>query len=769
MLQSILIELPPIIGWYCVCLALGAGVFPLTFTIFRHFPDRGFSLAKILGMFLVSYAVWMSTSVGLTRYHRQSVIMMAAALLLLNGVILMLCRREFWRFVRRRIGVLLSIEAVFLLFFLAALAIRMYSPDITGAEKEADFTLLNAVLHSDSFPPQDSWFAGSAVNYYYGGYLIWATMIHLTGVSAPVGFNLAVITIVALSASGVFGLVYAFTRKRRFGVLAALLLTALGNLDGLMQTIQRGGNPLPFNWWQSSRVIPDTINEFPFFSFLLGDLHAHFMSIPGVLLLFGLLGQLLHSADFSASSETFRSPSVWWRSRHLWLVLAFIALALGGTSFINSWDYPTGILVTGGCVAAILLKKIRNLRGKSLLLHNVLIAVAILLTVVLVSRFAYWPFYHHFIAPLSLGNLRFVATEQRTELSYFWVIYGIFLWGIGLFLITIFRLSLKTAHERRPANRTLLWNGGALLIVLAYLFFGSWVLPISVILVGVFVYLIYSESIARTGHNTGNSTPIENTAFLPYLTVAMAFAIIAGCEVIYIKDFYGHPLERQNTIFKFHYQAWIFLSIGTPYLLARFSAYTAARRERLLRFAGHTGLTLLCVAGALYPVFATYERSGHFRSGQRGGLLYLPTLNGISYIAYRYPQEYKALMWIQKNLPNDAVILEATGNPYSFFGRVSSVTGRSTLLGWGNHEALWRDQTWKSITQRTDDIKRIYESVDKSQVLDLLQMYEIDYVYVGKLEKETYAVAGLQAFEANFPIVYRNAFVTIYQRIMRDV
>lgn len=770
MVQSILLESPPILIWYGVCLVFGFGMFPVVFTVFRHFPDRGFSLTKVFALWLLSYSVWLTTSLGLTAYQRQTILGATMLLLAVNGVLLIRQWRDFWRFVRHNLGLLFSVEAVFLAFFLIALIIRMYSPDITGAEKEADFTFLNALLHSDSFPPKDPWFAGATINYYYGGYLLWATVIHLTGVIAPVGFNLAVVTIVALSASGAFGLVVAFTRKRRYGLLAALLLVGLGNLDGLMQLIERGGNPLPFNWWQSSRVIPDTINEFPFFSFLLGDLHAHFMSIPGLLLLFGILAQLVCAADISASPAALRTRLARWfpfrSTPHFWSLFLLSGLLLGATSLINSWDYPTSVIITAICPGVAFISKQRAIGSRHAALRGLSGALAMLLALVAISRVAYWPFYQHFSAPLGLGNLRFVAAEQRTQLGDFVIVYGIFLWIVGLCVLAPFTPVSNPEGRWRPPYRAAIWNGFALACVSAYLLFGTWVVPLSVIVAGAIGFLIYRDDLLPASVRQTDVSALQSSGLLPSALVFMAFAITAGCELMYIKDFYGHPLERQNTIFKFYYQAWIFLAIGTPYLLARFSEYTRLRRRVSLRVVGYGVLILLCAASAIYPIFATYERAGQFRGGDRGGLFYLPTLNGISYIAFRYPQEYEALMWIQRNLPHDAVILEATGDPYSFFGRVSSVTGRSTVLGWGNHEALWRDATWQSITQRTNDIARIYEAPEKAEVLDLLQAYRVDYVYVGKLEKESYGAdtdTGLRAFETDFPIVYRNAFVTLYQ------
>jgi YYY domain-containing protein len=351
-----------------------------------------------------------------------------------------------------------------------------------------------------------------------------------------------------------------------------------------------------------------------------------------------------------------------------------------------------------------------------------------------------------------------VAATQRTAFKDFLIIYGAFLWGILLFIIARFQQPLRQWSRHHRKTRIVGWNLAVLSIIIVYLLGNTWVIPLACILTGMFAYLLYTNEFPKS--------PVSSPHFqatLPYLLLIMAFAILAGCEVVYIKDFYGHPLERQNTVFKFYYQAWIFLSIGVPCVLARFSKTPWIQQNWIFRISGKIGLALLCAACAIYPVFGTYERAAHFRGGAQGGLLYLPTLNGISYIAYRHPQEYEALMWIQDNLPQDAVILEATGKPYSFFGRVSGTTGRSTVLGWGNHEALWRDQTWGSIMQRTDDVRQMYERVEKSQMRELFRTYGIDYVYVGKLEQDTYAHEGLTAFDPALPVVFRNAFVTIYQ------
>jgi len=663
---------------------------------------------------------------------------------IINFILLIYQFKRILEFVKTHIKLFLLIEGIFLVFFLGCVIIRMYNPDLTGAEKEADFTFINAILHSKTFPPKDTWFAGSSINYYYFGYLIWATVVKLSGIIAPIGFNLALATTVALTATGAFGLVYHFTKRVSYSIVSSLFLSVLGNLDGLAQIFTRQGYPLPFDWWRSSRVIPDTINEFPYFSFLLGDLHAHFMSIPFVLLLLGLLSQFV---SLGKGGRVYP-----------WILLSFISLSLGGAAVINGWDYPTYLIIAGLCVCISVLRGAGATQPGDSKIVRILTGLGMLVCIVVLSRISFWPFYRHFTPQLNFSNLRFVASTQRTGIGYFLIIYGFFLWIILFFIYCRFHWFFTPPSEQENKAKLVYWNSIVLVSVLAYLTFFTWVLPLSCIVSGVFLYLWYKESLSHNQQSTINNQ--QSTT--PYLFLFMAFAITEGCEMIYIKDFYGHPLERQNTIFKFYYQAWILLSIGTPYLLYRI-LHNKWEVHRKLRQSWIAVLVLFCCACCIYPVFATYEKTNHFRGEAQGGLLYIPTLNGISYIAYRYPFEYEALMWIQENIDEDAIILEATGKPYSFFGRVATTTGRSTVLGWGNHEALWRGQTWKSITQRTVEIKRIYETVNKQKIVELLQKHQINYIYVGRLEKETYNAEGLETFGRYFTPVFENTFVKIYK------
>ena len=121
------------------------------------------------------------------------------------------------------------------------------------------------------------------------------------------------------------------------GLVAAALVAILGNLAGVRSWIRAEDPPRDYAWFDPSRVIPDTINEFPAFSFLLGDLHAHVLALPFTVL----------ALAFAHAGRALSGP----RSDLLWRAVAealAAGLAIGMLYAINSWSYP----VAAGVLAA---------------------------------------------------------------------------------------------------------------------------------------------------------------------------------------------------------------------------------------------------------------------------------------------------------------------------------------------------------------------------------------------------------------------------------
>ncbi len=257
-----------------------------------------------------------------------------------------------------------------------------------------------------------------------------------------------------------------------------------------------------------------------------------------------------------------------------------------------------------------------------------------------------------------------------------------------------------------------------------------------------------------------------------------AFGLIALCELFYLRDVFVGSLPRMNTVFKFYFQSWALLSVssgaGLYFILERFRPESLLprlqrRMQRGVEWLWIAALALLLVAGAAYPIGGAYARTNHF-SGAAS------SLDGMNYLqkcpiiqcGYDTTGDYNAIRWINSNIAGDPVIVEAVGNDYSMYGRVSSFTGLPTIMGWVGHEYQWRVNWLNSglnsldFNSRKTDVTTIYTSADPSVVLRLLARYHAQYLFVGELEREAYPGANLQRFGAFMNIVYSADGVTIY-------
>jgi uncharacterized membrane protein len=197
---------------------------------------------------------------------------------------------------------------------------------------------------------------------------------------------------------------------------------------------------------------------------------------------------------------------------------------------------------------------------------------------------------------------------------------------------------------------------------------------------------------------------------------------------VYFKDNYGDQLHRMNTIFKFYHQAWPLLGIGAVVCADRAWRATA-RPRRLLAFV----LGAAVFAAALYPATAMVSRlrqhSGPF------------TLDARSALERRNPADLEAIQWLRQNAPPASVVMEASGDPYSEFARISSHTGIPSVLGWANHEGLWRSNA-PEVMERFGEIRRFYSTADPRTAQEILRRYHVTYVVLGDLERRTYAEAS---------------------------
>ncbi|AKB73750.1 hypothetical protein MSLAZ_0489 [Methanosarcina lacustris Z-7289] len=710
-----------VILWFFLIEILGLISIPLAGNAGSRLADRGVSAAKTLGIILVAYFSWVFSYIW--GFNRTTILISFLVLCLLSIGLY----RKHKIFPERK--VLLINELVFLTGFFFFLLVRVYLPKIYMHEKFMDFAFLNAVIRTSSFPPADPWFSGGFLDfYYYFGYLSVGALGKLSAVNPAILFNLAVALTFALSFNLFFGIGYNLTHgKIRYGLLTAGSGMLLGNLQGLIEFVSMYVLKEPVAsgyYWSSSRVIPFTINEFPYFTFIHGDLHSHMLAIP-----FQLLVLLFLLNIYFRKSE----KSIFENS------LAFItfSIALGFLFPSNSWDFP----VYFGLALSVIFV---FYYGHYIHNKNLFGSVAeFFKSVILVSFFSfllYLPFYLSF-NPHAARGFDFVVPELRTTIDKFLILFGLFLFLIFSFLVT--RLE-----SRRKIGFFILFVGASALLSL------TWSIPLLAVLLPLLalsLFLFLKELPERSA-----------TGFV-FLLIATAAFIALLCEIVYLDDPFSGDFARMNTVFKFYMHLWVFLAIAASYSYYELRLrYWGGSGDRMLlkgayvKKAWTAVLVLLVISCAVFPVVATFTRIKDMNAE--------PALDGMEYMNELDRGDYNAIRWMQKNIEGSPVVLEASedASSYTYTSRVSANTGLPTVIGWASHEWFW-GRNPKEVEMRITDVRSIYSTGNEKKTLELMDKYNISYVYIGKLERQMYRV-NLDKFENEtyFELVFRDS-VLIYK------
>jgi YYY domain-containing protein len=553
--------------------------------------------------------------------------------------------------------------------------------------------------------------------------------------------------------------------------LGPVLLLLMANLEGALEVLHNNGllplsfwrwlgirdlmNPLQgpsflpsdppdtWWWWRASRVVGTfdpatgvasdyTINEFPFFSFLLGDMHPHVMALPFVLLVVGLaLAVAVERGDAAAGADLSRpSPR-----------LLTIGLVVGALGFLNAWDLPTGLALV---ICGLLVRQVSlGARLDGGLVWRILAPAGLLLAM---AALAYLPFYLGLRSQVQGLGL----VQVRTQVQHLVVF-----WGPLLFIGASYPIMrLLPARSARSGGRTLAVFAIAVIGGVALAALGAPSLGLLVALLVVFgaaVFRIVVEQAPAVGQE------VKSARLFVLLLGAAAVGLIALCEIVFLRDFFGN---RMNTVFKLYYQAWVLLALASAYTIycAHSCRHSIARPRSSRLLAGVWGalVVVLLVAGFAYTVAAPLSKAQGF-SGQ-------PTLDGLAWLRHSNPHERAAIAWLQ-SVPGTPTILEASGREYSQDNQASAFSGLPALLGWEGHQYQWRGRIPEP-AQRKADIDAIFQTTDITQARHLLEKYGISYVYVGEAEKRIYSqapVGALNKFGRFMDVAYHNDRVTIYR------
>ena len=758
--------------WLLTIEALGLLAFPVAYALFPALRDRGFAFAKPLGMLMLAYPVWALGSAHVPLGPRATAVLVFAALAVAAA---MLARRtwpELVEFVRREWRLLLSLEAVFLAVFAAWALMRAGMPGILHTEQPMDFAFLNASMFAPAFPPEDPWLSGHGISYYYFGYLTMGLPGVLAGIPPGYVYNLALALLPAMAAMGVVSLVATVavrmgaTLLTAFGVglLGALMLGFLGNLEGVFEMLRAwgvgaegfwkavgiGGLEAPaasasffpadhWWWWRSTRVIETvvegvtldtTIHEYPFFSYFLGDLHPHVMSIPFVLLFMAFTYVLL-------ADET-PPGGGWWARR--WPFMLAMGLSLGALGFINAWDLPVFLAIGSAAAALRAYRASREGAGRASVW-----AAGVAGSLLFLSVVPYLPYYAGSLA----GQVKGIAlvTTPGSSLPHFLIVWGVFAFALAAAKLAVMpRIRERVALDRPVVIAAALglaplalWLGPVLVTgETAELADRLWVaLPLS-------LALAWALAAAVRADDTALAFTLG--------AAAMGIALLLGPELYYVVDSFGN---RMNTVFKLYYQAWAVLAVAAPltlYLGIR-SALQGGLWLRRAGVAAGLGFAALAV-GALYLPAGMALTMNATTGGQY-------TLDATAFLREHAPGEHAAIEWLRANAQAGDVIVEAVGDDYSTYGRVASFTGLPSPLNWPGHQLQWRG-TSEPQTGRREDVQALYTAPDPAAAEVLVERYGVRYVVLGPRERGAYGVDSLDHLAPALSPAFSHEDVQVY-------
>ena len=685
--------------WYLLALVLGAAAMPLTGRLFRRFRDRGWMFSKVTAIAVSGFLTWFLVAVKIIKFTTMTCIVVT--LVCAAASLILYCREQKAGFECIPFAHLDLVYAEELLFFAAFLLWTYFAgfhPAAYGTEKFMDYGFMEAMMRSKTLPATDLWYSQGKINYYYGGQYFAVFLTKLSGAKVELTYNLMRTFVAGLAFAMPFSLVHQMVTDRLgktgsrwkktlpsvTGILAGISVSIAGNMHYVVY-----GQIIPFirklkgeevsSYWfpDATRYIgfnPDvedkTIHEFPCYSFVLGDLHAHVVDIMFVLLLLGLLYAWMKKVRTTELSGESMSRREFWKKQLLMPQLLATGALLGMFHWTNYWDFVIYFVVTCG---AALFMNIIGQKGKIRWALGVTAAQAaeilILATVIILP----------FTLQFDTSNMvQGIALAQHHSLPHQLLV----LWGLPGILTILFVVSLLIEKLRGAEQKSL-------------------------------YHLL---------------TSIRLPDLFAVLMGLCAIGLVLIPELVYVRDIYENGNARANTMFKLTYQAYIMFGMTMIYAIFRLLIIGKNKILKVLAFIGLFFFVWTCgyFGNSVHSWFGEVWKPSQYKG-----------LNATAFLETDFPEDVNGIRWLKENISDAPVVLEANGDSYSEYERVSAMTGLPTIMGWYVHEWLWRGNL-SDLNAKIEEIQEIYTSTDETRVKELLEEYNVSYIFVGSCERNKY-------------------------------
>lgn len=573
---------------------------------------------------------------------------------------------------------------------------------VSIGERLRDYAILSSVIHSP-VDVKEPWLTGYPLNYYAFWYRFGHMLSSVFGLKTWNVYHILQSFTYALYFTCGYRLLNKYLKvNKAYSIFFSVILCFGSNLAGIKDFVF--DEP---GWWGPSRVIPGAIDEFPAWSFLLGDLHPHYLNLP--LLPFFLI-------FLSYAFINIKNP--------LNYFLLFIAAAIPCTLWIsnsNVWDVPVWLLLISVFSGFYLLEFIKYLifrkEGPKPKFKLEISSFLALVPVLLLSISLY----------LSRKNIvtpnypvDFVKNPiPRTSLHDFCLHFG-----LPLFIITTGLIFEIKGNVLRFTS----------VLLALYFYFFNEALPLLVILIFIilikdnFAYKIFSR----------DASDITFGQLLTEATGIFSLAVLTVPEIIFLNDPYGAEIERMNTIFKIYSVAWFFIHIYAFSYLSKFfsiiQAFCLDLKSKKLRLAASSaGILFIAIPFFMFSTgffFTTIEEREIKNQDIK------PIERGLSEINRLYPGAADTIKTLYEQ--PDGVILEAQGKPYDYTTMIATLSEKPSYVGWVNHVNLLLNNI-PEIGRREKMSENFYREKDCNKKIEMLKNENIRYVIYGPLEQSRYS------------------------------
>ncbi|MCX8178882.1 MAG: DUF2298 domain-containing protein [Candidatus Aenigmarchaeota archaeon] len=744
--------------WYFIFQLINLVTLPICFGVFKNLHDRGYSINKAFSFLIASFIVYFLTRIIGLNFSLNTILISLFFLLFLYILNLKnlfnqveIKKQDFLK------HIIIS-EIIFLSLFLLALFFKSFRPDLDHGEGPMDFAYIQSMIRSEKLPPEYPWMSGINLEnvYYYFGHFSYAIIIKLSGIETSKGYILSLATAFALVGISSFSIGFNLTKNYKVAFLCMFLITFGSSLLPIFHLISSINPEIQFNitehrvsnhgnffsrflydgqlFWWSTRVIPWTITEFPWFSLLWGDLHAHFVSYSFIFVFVHLIFDILNSN--SSGFGVFGS-----NLKEILVKILIISISLGYLFPQFIWNYPIYVIFLGICLFSIYYEGKINIKFLFYLIISFLIIVFLSLVI----------YFEPIKNLMELNHSRsgLVFENLKTSLFNFFVLYGLqmlmiysyFIYKIFnnlvskklkmffiILMISYFILFLNVilSYFQDPKRFDMPINVNWLSIKSVVYDFQIIIVlvPFTILSIFYIIFKIYEDN----------------------KELFLIISILFGTVVIWIFELFN-IYGRYVFVFKLHQSVWIFWNIATILILFYFKD-----RMKKTKFMIFLSIFFIFLSSSImYIVLTSITETGLFKPNY--GRNYL-TIDSMEFIKQNYPEEYNAIVWINKNIKGKHVILEYPGISYEFYPRPSTFTGLSALVEWLCHA---EQVTLKNANKIAEKVNLIYNTTDINESIYLLKENNVDFIYIGKMEKDNYLYEGLEKFELD-----KNNFVKIY-------